>query len=116
MWPPRVAREAARMEWGGGAARVGRKVRAFAIWPRVRVECARGPLLLLRAREGGPAAGQAPGTVGPRRGDRLLVACGDGRWLEVLQVQPAGKRPMSAAAALAGRYLEQGEVLGDSPP
>ena len=40
------------------------------------------------------------------------VRTGDGV-LELLEVQPAGKRPMSASAWCRGVRVEAGETLGD---
>ena len=42
------------------------------------------------------------------RGDRLVVVCGDGHLLRILQIQPEGRRPMSAREFLAGRPLPTG--------
>jgi methionyl-tRNA formyltransferase len=48
-------------------------------------------------------------TDGPE--PRLLVAAGDGA-VEVLELQPAGKRRMSAAEFLRGRALHAGDFFG----
>jgi methionyl-tRNA formyltransferase len=42
-------------------------------------------------------------------GDRLVVACGDGTALGILEIQPEGRRPMSARDFLAGRRLSPGD-------
>ena len=45
-----------------------------------------------------------PGTLG-NEGGRLLLSCANGTALELLTVQPAGKRPMPAADYLRGHSL-----------
>jgi methionyl-tRNA formyltransferase len=44
---------------------------------------------------------RAPGTLG-NEGGRLLLSCADGGAVELLSVQPPGKRPMPAADYLRG--------------
>lgn len=56
--------------------------------------------------EAASAAGEVVDATG-----RLVVATGDGN-LEILQVQPAGKRAMSAAEFLRGNRIAAGDRLG----
>jgi len=50
----------------------------------------------------------APGTVVRADGDELIVACGGGTALRVLEIQPEGRRIMSARDFLAGRGAAEG--------
>jgi methionyl-tRNA formyltransferase len=43
----------------------------------------------------------------------LLAACGDGSAIELITVQPAGKKPMNADAFLNGYKLETNETFGE---
>ena len=43
---------------------------------------------------------------------KLIVACGDGGGLELLTVQPQGKKAMDTKAFLAGHPVAVGTVLG----
>lgn len=56
----------------------------------------------------GPNADLTPGTVVRARGDELIVACGDGSALRVLEIQPEGRRTMTAREFLAGRGVAEG--------
>ena len=58
----------------------------------------------------------APASIVEARGDRLVVACGEGTALAVTELQPEGKRAMSAREFLAGRRLAPGAALGRVPP
>jgi methionyl-tRNA formyltransferase len=58
-----------------------------------------------------PEPGAAPGTL-RRTGNRLLVACGEGAWLDLLELQLEGKRRLPVAAFLNGLFLADGERLG----
>lgn len=44
---------------------------------------------------------------------QFTVACGDGQGLQFMEIQPEGKRRMSAADFLRGTSLIQGEILGE---
>jgi methionyl-tRNA formyltransferase len=50
-----------------------------------------------------------PGTVIEAAGDRLTVAAGDGEILRILQLQPEGRRVMTARDFLAGRPVRAGQ-------
>src|SRR5262249_13785819 len=52
-----------------------------------------------------------PGTIVEAAGERLVVATGAGR-LAIEQVQPAGKRIMTAGELLRGYGLRAGDRLG----
>ena len=56
----------------------------------------------------GQNADLTPGTVVRAEGDDLIVACGAGTALRVLEIQPEGRRTMTAREFLAGRGAAQG--------
>jgi methionyl-tRNA formyltransferase len=86
-----------------------RIVRLDRAWTTFRSE----RLRVLRARPlpSGPAGALGPGEVS-EGADPVLVGCGSGSALELLEVQPAGKKPMTAADWRRGVRLEAGERLG----
>jgi methionyl-tRNA formyltransferase len=95
----------ARIDWSGSAARIDRQIRAFNPWPmaEAKFQDEGVKLLMSRVAHAAEANAQSPGTVLGLRGDALQVACGEGV-LEVLQLQRAGRRPVTARDFLnAGR-------------
>ena len=44
-------------------------------------------------------------------GDRLEVVAGDGEVLRILQLQPEGRRVMTAREFLAGRAVQAGDLF-----
>ena len=48
----------------------------------------------------------APGTIVRADKKGLIMACGDGKLLEILELQPQGGKRMSAAAYLAGHPIK----------
>jgi methionyl-tRNA formyltransferase len=52
-----------------------------------------------------------PGTVDVQQGT-IFVACGERTWIELVEIQPEGKRRMSAGEFLRGHALQSGTRLG----
>jgi methionyl-tRNA formyltransferase len=108
---PMIKKEDGRLDFGRSAAELERRVRAFTPWPGAYVELREDdrPALLKvhRARAGSPSRPASPGTLVSASPEGLEVACAEGAlWLE--ELQPEGRRRMSAAEFLAGRRLMPG--------
>lgn len=86
-----------------------RTIHALNPWPSVTVEFRAEPLKLLRAAvEAGPSD-QRPGTIiDPESG---TVACGERTVLRLVEVQPAGRKPMPYSAFANGAKPIAGEPL-----
>ncbi|MEM9646416.1 MAG: methionyl-tRNA formyltransferase, partial [Planctomycetota bacterium] len=110
---PRLSKAEARIDWGRSCRLIDCHVRGMQPWPvafshYVSTEGAkpvRVQIRKLRTTDLAVPNGSAVGTlVSPSEGtkrDRLLVVAGDGV-LEVLEIQPAGKKLMTAEAFLNG--------------
>ena len=108
---PRLNAGDGRLDFGQPAVRLERQVRAFRPWPGTFFLLDGRKIKVIEARAGESAlSGGRPGTavVGP---ESLGVRCGDGRLLEILQLQREGRRPMSAGAFFRGFALPEGTVL-----
>jgi methionyl-tRNA formyltransferase len=115
---PMLAKEDGRIDWSLDARRVHDHVRGMSPWPGA-FTIARGRPLKVHAtgtlatlatalpRAGGPA-----GQVLLADKSRVLVACGDGGVVELVSVQPEGKRPMRASEWVMGRGVAEGDTLG----
>ena len=109
---PMLRKEEREIDWTRPAAELWRQVRALAPAPGAVTQVHGQPLKVLAARPVPAGAAHPVGTVvsaNPKTG--LLVATGEGG-LELLTVQPAGKRAMPAADFLRGTPLTPGERLG----
>jgi len=96
----KVDREERRLDPAHGAAALERRVRALN--PHVGTFVEVEPLGRLGVRRARGAAGEAVGRGAlAAAGDRLLYGTADGA-LELIEVQPAGKRAMPAEAFLRG--------------
>jgi methionyl-tRNA formyltransferase len=107
----KLRKEQGRLDWSEPAEKLARRVRAMNPWPAAFTSLPDGSALkVLRARAVEGWAAAAPGT--PRFVDnRVLVAAGEGA-LELLEVQPAGKRAMEAAAWWRGARVADDALLG----
>ncbi len=85
------------IDWGSPAIIIERMTRAYDPWPGATTTASGQPLKISRARVvAGWQGADPPGTVlSDAATGALLVATGSGA-LELLEVQPAGKRPMGA--------------------
>lgn len=104
---PLIRKQDGRLDWSRPAEITARRVRGFNPWPGVTTACQGKALKVLRARaaEAGPGS---PGVVAGLDHDGIVVACGEGTRLRLLEVQPESRRPMPAAAFAAGARLALG--------
>jgi methionyl-tRNA formyltransferase len=107
---PLIRKEDGRVDWTLGAESIARRVRGFSPWPGAFASVAGRTLKLLRARAEQPGPG-SPGEILEVGREALLIGCGGGTRLALLEVQPESRRPMSAAAFAAGARLARHDRL-----
>ena len=114
---PKITKEEGPIDWSLPAQVIHNRVRALQPWPlaSTTIEGKRIVIRRTRTESGQPHAAQ-PGTLIRARGDDLIVACGDGTALQILEIQPEGKRTMTAREFLSGRGVAEGVTqLGPDP-
>jgi len=108
---PILSKEDGRIDWQRPARLIYARFRGFYPWPGAYTSF-RGQTLHLRAaRLSAGVTSAAPGTM-IVDGRRLLVACGNGAMLEILELQQEGRKRISAEAFLNGQRLSENERLG----
>jgi methionyl-tRNA formyltransferase len=65
-----------------------------------------------KSRVASDATSAEPGRTIPQK-KRLLVACGEGTALDLIEVQMEGRKRMLAEAFLNGQHLMENEMLGE---
>jgi len=99
------------IDWSKPAVELERLVRGMHPWPGARTHLPdQRELRVLASRVSAESPGAIPGALLAADG-RLCVATGDGA-LELVQVQPQGKKPMDAAAFQRGAHLQPGDIWG----
>jgi methionyl-tRNA formyltransferase len=112
-YAPKVTKEEGMIDWTLPARRVHDLVRGLQPWPLASTTSAGERYLIRRTTFGEGVTDMAPGTIVRAEGDDLLVACGGGSVLRIVEIQPEGRRVMSAREFLAGRRLAAGDRLGE---
>ncbi len=114
-----IKKELGEIDWTQPMAHIHNQVRGLSGWPGAYTFLEDSMLKIHRAACTDKHTDLAPGTVAPAKGG-LLVACGDGLCLALLELQLSGKKRMDAAAFLNGNHLKAGTVLGrkttEEPP
>jgi methionyl-tRNA formyltransferase len=112
----KLTKESGRIDWTHPATALVNFIRAMDPWPSAYT-WHRGKLLKIcrgKALEG--ASADQPGVVTEaRRGEGFVVATGQGSLL-VTEVQPEGRRRMTADEYVRGAHLQVGERLGEPAP
>ncbi len=128
---PMLRREDGRVDWTQSAFEIERRVRGFQPWPNVYAEYDSRRLIIWRVEAvelsrlsstpKGAAEGVANRTTNLRvpvdgeviavEAEGLVVACGEGSALRLLEVQVEGKRRTNARDFLNGARLHVGERL-----
>jgi methionyl-tRNA formyltransferase len=111
-YAPLLKKEDGRVDWSLPADTIHNRVRGFQPWPGAYTAFRGRTLIVWKSRLvaasclEGPAAGRLA-SLHP-----LVVSCGSGA-LELLEVQPEGRRRMSAADFANGNRLTENDVLGE---
>jgi methionyl-tRNA formyltransferase len=110
---PILTRDDGRMDFTRPAMVLYNRWRGFQTWPGAWTTLAGRKLTVHRLLPTGMLghAGAQPGEVVAQQGT-LFVACGEGTWLELVEVQLEGKRRMTAGEFLRGHTLSPGARLG----
>lgn len=109
----KVTKPEGTIDWNDVASVVHNRVRGMQPWPLASTTLNGERLVVRRTRAVGLDAHDAvPGTVVRAYGDELVVACGGGTALRVLEIQPEGRRVMTVREFLAGRAALEGARFG----
>jgi methionyl-tRNA formyltransferase len=109
-YAPILKKEDGWIDWSLRSRQIYNRMRGFQPWPGAYTTFRGQQLLLLRSR---PIDGPSLPSSALRAENRHLFAgCGENTVLELLELQPAGKKRISAEAFLSGYKPAETEVLG----
>ena len=109
---PILTKEDGLANFNWPAQKIYNRLRGFQPWPGCYTAFRGKKLTIAAAKPHEGLEGKNPGEILADR-DRFFVACGENTGLEVVELQPEGKRKMSAADFLRGYRTQSGEKLGD---
>ncbi len=113
---PRLRKENGLIDWKKSAPQIERLVRAMDPWPGAYTHFAGKLLKIWKAEELRTPNSElrtqhAPGEIVKIIKEGMMVACGRG-FLLIKEVQPPGKRRMSASSFASGYRIKKGSILG----
>ena len=103
-----------RIDWSKPAAEIERLIRGLSPWPGAYTFRGDKMLKIKKAALGSTPKEKkkiSPGGIAAEKG-RLFVRTGGKGWIEITELQPAGKRSMTADEYLRGKPAQAGEALG----
>jgi methionyl-tRNA formyltransferase len=117
---PKLTKEHGLIDWSRPGIAVCNQIRAMQPWPTAYTYLHRQgaePLRLILQRAvvttERPAIAALPGAVAKDdAGNKLWARCGDGVWIEIAELQPAGKRRMAAQEFLRGNPIPSDARFG----
>ena len=109
---PILQREDGHINCTQSAQEIYNRWRGFQPWPGAYATFRGKKLSIQRMRvvSGGPTGAHTPGTL-LLHVKKLLLACGQATWLELLEVQLEGRKQIPAVDFLHGHQLKDGESL-----
>jgi methionyl-tRNA formyltransferase len=109
---PILKKEDGLVDWLLPAARIDSRLRGFTPWPGAYTSFRGQQLSITRAKPEVEQSGLLPGRLRAAK-RRLFAGCGQHTTLELLEVQPAGKKRMNSEAFLNGYKVTETEFLGE---
>lgn len=103
---PMLSKELSPMDFSRPAQALHDQVRGLYPWPAAVTELDGLRCKVLQTALTGETTSKAPGTVVQADKKGLKLACGDGKVLELVTVQPDGKKAMPATAFLQGHPIK----------
>ncbi len=113
---PKLSRNEAWLDFNDDAHQVRRRIHGLTPWPGVAVKIGTVEMRLLRVsvcdepiQSDVQQKDAAPGTlIDAHRG---IIRCGDNTTIQMIEIQPVGKKPMTWTALTNGRSIETGTAV-----
>lgn len=109
---PIMKREDGLIDWQMPATDIANRVRGFQPFPTAFSHHGETKITIWHAVPTDVVVDSAGGQIIEAKGDDLIVACGDGSALRVIEIQPEGKRRMTTRDLLNGISLKTGDRFG----
>ena len=117
---PRLGKELSPIDWQKSARQIHDQVRGLTPWPATTTKFRGQELKIVRTSLSGTALPGDQGVITPKAdkagtihksGQAVLVSCGDGNLLELLEVQPLSRSKVDAKNWINGVRLLDGEAF-----
>ena len=105
-----ISREQERIDWSKSAGAIYNQVRGLHPWPVAYTTFQKANMKIWWTEEGSSSKSGAPGEVVELTDDAILVQTGEGI-LAIRELQPAGKKRMTAKDYLKGPKIQAGDLF-----
>lgn len=105
-YAPMLSKELSPIDWTKSARQIHDQVRGLYPWPAAVSEIDGVRCKVIRTALSGECTDKAPGAFVQADKKGLKIACGSGEVLEILELQPDGKKAMAATAFLMGHPIK----------
>ncbi len=109
---PILTKEDGQIDWSASAERVHGLIRGMQPWPGAHTRFRQRLLHVWRSKLTGNEGPGTPGELSLTRGG-VFACAGDGRLLELLEVQMEGRKKLSGLEFARGQRVSEHEKLGD---
>ena len=106
---PKVTKDEGPIDWSRPAKIVHDKVRGLQPWPLASTHLGGRRYVIRRTVVEATTTGEPYGTIIEAHGEVLAVAAGNGTVVRILEIQPEGRRSMTAREFLAGHHPAVGD-------
>ena len=106
-----LSKDMSNIDWSLTAFEIHNKIRGLYSWPGASTKLNGKTLKIHKSILSAAKGNNKPGEVVINQG-KLLVCCGDGKYVELLEIQLEGKKRMEVQAFLNGYNFEKGTILG----
>lgn len=105
-----IDKSMSEIDWNKSAFQIHNQIRGLQTWPCAQTKF-NSKTLKIHKSILCEDLGNLPGEVMSNK-KRLVVSCGDGKCIEILELQLEGKKRMSAKDFLAGNKIELNSIIG----
>lgn len=109
---PMLKKEDGLIHWSRSAIEIERAVRGFQPWPNAYTSFNEKGLTIWQAQSVASVSRAVPGEVITAEGDELIVNCGEGTALRLIEVQPEARKRMGVRDFISGARLKVGDRFG----
>lgn len=106
-----IDKSLSEIDWNKDAFEIHNKIRGLQTWPCAQTKINGKEVKIHKSVLTDTVSNLKAGSV-YQADKKLLVVCGDGKCIEILEIQPSGKKKMDIKSFLAGNKLEKGSLVG----
>ncbi|MCH5316348.1 MAG: methionyl-tRNA formyltransferase [Eubacterium sp.] len=106
-----ISKDMSAIDWSKSAFEIHNLIRGLQTWPAASTVINGKTVKILKSVLSGETGNEAGEIVNNK--NVLTVSCGDGKCIDILEIQPDGKKKMDIKSFLAGNQIKIGAKIGE---